>query len=141
MQPDREVSDVNHEDLHAGSVGFDLRARRLGDERRCAARQIPVVVGEVMERRLGDRPTHRPAVGSPLTVDDDGKIEATTGRRASAVREHSGFGHRRGQDEEDAGADRRADTEQCQLKGADTSLQMVGGAVCDRSTGNGPSTE
>ena len=58
--------------------------------------EIPVVVGEVMERRLGDRPAHRPAVGPPLTVDDDGKIEATTGRRASAVREHSGFGHRRG---------------------------------------------
>lgn len=90
------VANIVLKDLHATRVRFDLCAGLLGDERRRSATEIPVVVGEVMERRLGESPAHRPTVGPLLTVDDDGKIEVTAGCCASAFRQHSGAGHLRG---------------------------------------------
>jgi hypothetical protein len=45
------------------------------------------------------------------------------------------------QHDEDARADGGADTEHRQLEGADTSLQVIGRAMRDRRTDDGPAPE
>ena len=46
-----------------------------------------------------------------------------------------------GEHEEDAGADGRAHAEHRQLERADSSFQVIGGAMCDRSAEDGPAAQ
>ena len=88
MQPGRDVADVVLEDRQGGWVGPDLDAGRLGDERRCSAIEIPVVIGEVVECRLGDGPAHESAVRCAFIGESDDEVEVAAGRGTAALRNH-----------------------------------------------------